>query len=413
MIYDIAYIKERGFNVKNSMNEAIKYFESIGIPIKNGLIDVVSLNDEHLQILKEWESKTEVDGIIMPNIEDFYRSVLVAISLNPQKNEDGRINYLFGKGIGVEIALRGNVKERNVFETNPPYRSHADFELYDTKENMYTQYFQDIFGSQEYYFQTETKGLKDIPEGEMDKTHEVVELDGYEILIPKLEILFLDKFLRKEATPRASGYDCELLAERYDLDKEAIYDYLEKYYFKYTIKEEKEKTEKLKNNFSKPIIKNLNHIIEENDLINVEQAIEILNNKIESFRKINENMSENGIRVNTYIPLVAQDVVQDEKGIVALSPEYTNKFEQFISEKSNNNIQNMKNVTLQQLNDLFEKVEKNKITENKESGKSGFEDCLEDDKTMLSLVQRTIKNTKNNIQENKKVIDRTEDEPSL
>lgn len=185
----------------------------MSIPIKNGLINSENLNDEHIKLLKEWENKTEIGGIIMPQLEDFYRSVLVAISLNPQKNEDGKIEYLFGKGIGVEIALRGKVQGRNVFGTEPMYRSHSDFELYDTKENPHTQYFQEVFGSQEFYPQTKTKGLKDIPEGEMDTTHEIVDLDGYKILIPKLEILFLDKFLRKK-----------LLQEKVDM----IVNYLQK-----------------------------------------------------------------------------------------------------------------------------------------------------------------------------------------
>lgn len=383
--------------MKNSMNEAIKYFESIGIPIKNGLIHSASLTDEHIQLLREWENKTEIDGIMMPQLEDFYRSVLVAISLNPQKNEDGKIKYLFGKGIGIEIALRGKVQGRNVFETEPIYRSHSDFELYDAKENIYTQYFQDIFGSQEYYPPTKTKALRDIPEGEMDNTHEIVDLDGYEILIPKLEILFLDKFLRKEATPRESGYDCELLAERYDLDKNLVYEYLEKYYFNYKINEERKNEEGTKNKFSQAIIKNLNYIIEDDNAISIEQAIEILNKKIESFRAISENISANGIRVDTFTPLTLQDVLIDEQGRSTLTQEYMEKSIKVFSDKTNGIIENMQNVTLQQLNDIFERAEKSKMIASEEKGKNGFVDCLEDDKTRLSNMQNATRTVRGNV----------------
>ncbi len=71
--------------MKSNMNDALKYFESMGIPVKNGLIDSDSLTEEHIQLLVEWEKRTRVGGIIMPKLEDFYRSVLVAISLYPQK----------------------------------------------------------------------------------------------------------------------------------------------------------------------------------------------------------------------------------------------------------------------------------------------------------------------------------------
>ena len=365
--------------MKNSMQEALKYFQDMGLPTKNGLIDSDSLTDEHIQLLREWENKTEIEGIIMPQLEDFYRSVLVAISLNPQRNEDGKIVYLFGKGIGIEIALRGKVQGRNVFETEPIYRSHSDFELYDAKESPYTQFFQDVFGSQEFYPPTKTKGLRDIPEEEMDITHESVDLDGYEILIPKLEILFLDKFLRKESTPRESGYDCELLAERYDLDSNLVYEYLEKYYFKYRINEERTIEENTKNSLLQQIINNLNYTIEDDNVTNIEQAIETLNMKIESFREISESISVNGIRVNAYTPLTLQDVLIDEQGRCSLTQEYIDIATQVVSEKTNSTIEDMNSSTLQELNDVFERAEKSKMMVSEEKGKSGFADCMEDE----------------------------------
>ena len=195
---------------EENMQEALEYFASMGLPMKNGLIDVQSLTDEQIDLLKKWKSETSIHGIIMPKIEDFYRSVFVAISTHPQKTEDGKINYLFGKGIGVEIALRGEISGRKQFCTKPIYRSHSDFELYNTKENPYSDIFQEIFGSQEFYPESATKGLKNIPNGYMDSTYETVIVDGYEILVPQLEILFLDKFLKKEGTIPISEEDVDV-----------------------------------------------------------------------------------------------------------------------------------------------------------------------------------------------------------
>lgn len=347
----------------NGMVDAVKYFEDIGIPIKNGFIDLMALTDNHIQLLKDWEKKTKDDkGIMMPELVDFYRSVFVAISLNSQKNKDGTIRYLFGKGIGIEIALRGIVQDRKVYEHHPKYRPHSDFELYDAKEDVYTHIFQDVFSSQEFYPPTFTKGLMQIPNDFMDKTFEIVNLCGYEVLIPKLELLFLDKFIAKEYTPRDGKYDCELLAERYDLDKKNVYEYLEKFYFIQAINKEREKGKKTKDEFEEFILNGLDSIIEEDDSITFEQAINILNEKIELFKSLSKNSDYHaeGIRVKTFLPLTLKDIEIDTQGRCRLTQDYINRASQKISDVENSIIENRKEEILQQLNDVFEKADKSK-----------------------------------------------------
>ena len=63
-------------------------------------------------------------------------------------------------------------------------------------------------------------GLKNLPESYMDETHQVVDFYGIEVLVPCLEVLYVDKMLKKESTPRPEGYDAELLAKKYKLNPE-------------------------------------------------------------------------------------------------------------------------------------------------------------------------------------------------
>ena len=64
----------------------------------------------------------------------------------------------------------------------------------------------------------------------MDNTYEVVDYLGSQYLIPELELLFLDKFLRQETTFRSEGIDAKALMMAYKLDLDKIIDYFNKYY---------------------------------------------------------------------------------------------------------------------------------------------------------------------------------------
>ena len=185
-----------------------------------------------LDRLKEYNERTTENGIVMPRLEDFDRKIQIAIDLWPQINKNGGIDYLLGKGVGVELALRGTVQNRKKHHNNFPYRSHSDFEVYDTMgydKIPESEKFRYVFGAMEIYPKNKTKGLSGMEEDLMDRTYEIVEYNGRKYLVPQLEILFLDKYLRKETTPREEGYDAELLMMEYDLDIEKIKDYYIKY----------------------------------------------------------------------------------------------------------------------------------------------------------------------------------------
>jgi len=188
---------------------------------------------ESLEKMKQYNCKTTKGGIIMPSLETFEKKMLLAIKLWPQIGKNGEVQYLLGKGIGVEIALRGEVVGRKKRNNNFPYRSHSDFEIYNCngydvlpESNPFTY----VFGGQEWYPKNETKGLKNINPELMDNTYETVVYRGEEYLVPQLEILFLDKFLKQESTPREEGCDALLLLQEYELDLNKVLSYFDEYY---------------------------------------------------------------------------------------------------------------------------------------------------------------------------------------
>ena len=225
------------------MVEAQDFFRSKGLEIdENGLVKL-PLTEEKLLELKNWQEETiGKGGILMMTLQDFYKKVLLATSLFPQRDGD-EINYLQGKGTGTEIALLGQVEGRDKKSVNFPFRSHSDFELYgvdvekqrkiqNEKVHIYPKEFRQVFGNQEYFPLSTTKGLKEIPEDLLHETSEEVDFGGIKILVPQLELLFLDKYIASESTPREEGSDAELLARTYDLDRDKLHEYLDRFVLK-------------------------------------------------------------------------------------------------------------------------------------------------------------------------------------
>lgn len=187
---------------------------------------------EEINKLKEYNDASTINGIMMPTKTEFDVKVQLAIRLWPQVNKSGKIDYLFGKGVGVELALLGNVQNRKKNNCNFPYRSHSDFEIYNTlgyESIPESKDFVSVFGSQEIYPKTKTKGLEAIQEGYMDETFETVNYQGNTYLVPELELIFLDKYMRQESTCRPQGCDAILLLSEYNLDINKIVDYFERF----------------------------------------------------------------------------------------------------------------------------------------------------------------------------------------
>ena len=218
-------------------------------------------------------------GIIMPTVEVFDTKIQLAIKLWPQVGNNGEINYLLGKGTGLEIALRGVAKGRKKYNNNFPYRSHSDFEIYGAKTDDYdflpeSEAFTYVFGSQEIFPRSKTKGLSNIPEDLMISTFQEVEYNGDTFLVPELELLFTDKYIARESTPRKEGYDALLLLEEYDLDLDRILYYYDNYFAKPQKQEieEKRNPQKL---YSKTIYAMENNLVSFVSMICEEEGIEM------------------------------------------------------------------------------------------------------------------------------------------
>ncbi len=350
--------------MNNGMQEAVSYFESMGIPMKDGLLDVNALTEEKVERIKKWQRDTEQHGIMMTNMEDFYRSLLVAISVHPQKDSNGNINYLFGKGFGTEVALRGNVLGRTKHNTNPIYRSHSDFELYDAKVFM-TRLFLEIFGTQEYFPPDRTKGLVNFEEGYMDSTYETVDVDGYKVLVPQLELLFADKFLRKEGTPRNGVYDCELLANEYDLNFDLIKEHVKEHGYE-TVKRPlqlAENRDRYKKCFERKILNQINSDLKE--LGNLQLSLKELNESFGILKEIKNGVAY-GIKADMFIPLTESDVITSENMATALTEDYKTRTEDFVDKKTQEYIEELKMGPLTELDELIERVNASKEIDNKE-----------------------------------------------
>lgn len=308
------------------IKEARELFDNMDIPIQEDGMISKDLSREEIDKLKEWYENTREETIQMPTEQSFYENVLLATSLFPQQ-ENGDINYMFGKGIGIEIALRGKVESREKNDVEFPYRSHSDFELYGMDRESDTQ-FAEIFGAQERYSTTTTKGLSNIEPGLMTNTAEQVDLDGITVLVPQLELLFLDKYLKQESTPREEGIDAALLAKQYDLDYGLVYKYLLEYSIKPQIQAglQKEVPSKTK------AIQQINRFLNECEAIfiddfdrspNQEEFCEDVNDRIDTYKSM--GTPKFGIPMEAYEMITLDDLIDMGNSQYGISNSYAKK----------------------------------------------------------------------------------------
>ncbi|MFA4887193.1 MAG: hypothetical protein WC595_03195 [Candidatus Nanoarchaeia archaeon] len=275
--------------------------------------EMPSISPGGVSALKDWQTKTSRGSIIMPTIIDFYRKVSLAIYLFPQKNKKKEIGYLFGKGIGVEIALQGEVKGRRK-RVRFVCRSHSDFELYNFSCKSYPPAFREVFGAQEFYPPTKTKGLENIPNRFMSATAEEVNLGGFKVYIPELELLFLDKLISRESTPRKEGYDAVLLAKAYKLDKKKTLAYLEEFYIKWKIKKTEKDAARVLEEYETTLTRNIKRmkvLLEKaREEVNKEKIVREVNAKMELWEGT-QNIIIEGLSLEYWVPLELQSINEE------------------------------------------------------------------------------------------------------
>lgn len=203
---------------------------------------------------------------------------------------------------------------------NSQYRSHSDFELYGVStESTYPASFQKVFGNQEVFPPTKTKGLGEIPPGLLHQTAETVDLGGMPVRVPQLELLFLDKFVAKEGTPRPEGYDAELLAKQYVLDRDKVHTYLDQLVINPRVESTKARIQQELQDHISAIPRNLASIKQKLEKQGVEvtpaRLVEQLNSRMQSMIEINgenKDISYSGMRLNLWEALSSNQI--DEEG---------------------------------------------------------------------------------------------------
>jgi len=265
--------------------------------------EVLDYND--LKEIRNYHIETSVEGIKFKTYDDFINKIILMTKVwNQTENEN--VNYLFGNSVATEIALQGNVVGRKKNNHCYPYREHSDVVLYDVKifdydDTMDSNDFRNTFGNVEFYSSNETKILTMLPNDLLDNTLETVIINNKKILIPQLEIIFLESYLNRELISREHGYDYELLFNEYELDINKILRYLEEYYIKPKINSDYEYYSKLLDKQIKAIERILNNGGK------IAANLDNLELQISSFPK-GRSMIYAGINVDLWIPLTIDSI---------------------------------------------------------------------------------------------------------
>ena len=355
-----------------AVKEAQNFFRSLGLAVENDGLVTKEPTGEQLVKLREWHDQTRDGGIDMPTEKAFYEKVLLAISLWRQQ-EGEKTNYLLGKGTGVEVALRGNITGRTKRPIEFSYRSHSDFELYgvdyEAAENgtnlggkpVYTEPFVKIFGSQEYFPVTKTKGLKNIPPTLLYDTAEVVDFGGVSARVPQLELLFLDKYMARESTPRPEGHDVELLARQYVLDRAKTHQYLDQLVIEPAVAQIQAQTQRDYQGQLDSIKRNIAFTRREFEEEEIDPApqdlVARINERIQSMLDIHgmeKSISYSGIRLNLWETLTPEQI--DNEGNI-VDQEFLRKLEAKVKDMETTAIARYNNKH-QELDKLFDDIDK-------------------------------------------------------
>lgn len=231
-----------GVELGEKVKSVIGFFnEEFGLNINGDAVLDSDPTPEQLAALHNWHKDTCMEnGIDMPDFDTFTAKVILAKALMPQVDKYGEVQYLFGKGVGVELALQGEVKGRAKQHSDVPIRTHSDFEIYGAATDKYdsiehSDRFRAVFGNAEIYPVTDTKGLHSMPKDLLHRTSETVDFGGVSFLVPNLELQFIDKFekgneeLERELRTKT---DAEWLASTYKLDGPKIHSAIDHFVIK-------------------------------------------------------------------------------------------------------------------------------------------------------------------------------------
>jgi len=337
-------------DAREGIKNARSFFEKQGFIIEDSGFLSRNLTPEEIDSLRTWHETTTVDSIQMVTQEDFYRKVFIVVSLWRQKDSSGA-KYLLGKGVGTEIALQGIVRGRERNAVRFPYRPHSDFELYGINDRSEQALFSEVFPGEEGFSSESrrTKGLVNLPPDLLNQTFETVELGDMEVLIPELELLFLDKYAKPEQTPRSEGYDAELIARQYELDREKLHMYAEAYVIQPEIQdiEEdfKDKVEEQKQAILDHIRFSIDKISAGDQELSVSNIVNDLNSTIQSnirvYKSNLEDVSMSGLEIYLWEDIQPEQI--DIEGNI-IDPLFLTRLKEKVENSKSKKIQDCKNL---------------------------------------------------------------------
>ena len=299
------------------------------------------LNDIDIEKLRLWNIDTSDEGVIMPDYYSFVDKILIISKLCKQK-EDDRINYLFGMGVGIELALQGNVIGRCKNNNCYPYRPHSEIYLYNVDNKnieFYNSNLFKVFNKCKILNKDKTYMLNGLSNDLLDNNYDMVMINNHKVLIPCLEILFLDSYLSGGMDKRVEGYDYQLLIREYKLDVDKIINYLENYYVNYLIDNFDSKYDNLVEEQISAIERILNTGKRaDRSLFNLEEQI--------SSYPTGNNLKYAGIYVDLWIPLDVDSVVYKNGGYKIIDNKYIEKLKSRVRLYKENEMQRYEEIAI-------------------------------------------------------------------
>ena len=301
-----------------------------------------NVNDIEIDKLKLWNINTTTDGIFMPTYDTFIEKILLITHLFNQETNK-KINYLFGMGVAIELALQANVYKRKKSNNCYSYREHNSLYLYNVDKENNNFYNSNnplfkVFSNINVLNKTNTTNLHNLANDFLDNNYEIVYLYNHKILIPKLEILFLDSYLSKQPSKREAGHDYELLIKEYELDLDKIISYLEEYYINYQISISDSKYD----NLIEEQISAIERIL--NTGKKVDRSLFNLEEQISAYPK-GKDYKYAGIYVDLWIPLSIDSIEYNKGSYKIKDDKYINKLKNRIYLYKENELQKYEQIT--------------------------------------------------------------------
>ena len=308
------------------------------------------INEIDIDSIRLWNIDSSIDGVLMPDYDTFIDKVLVISKLWKQL-EDNKVNYLFGMGIGIELALQGNVIGRKKNNNCYPYREHNELYLYDVNSPCSSQILK-VFNPN-VYGKTKTFVLNGMNEDLMDNDYDVVMIHNHKVLIPCLEILFLDSYLSGGMERRKEGSDYELLINEYQLDVNKVISYLENYYIRSLV----ENSDKRYDNLVEEQIEAIERIL--NNGKRADRSLFSLEEQISAY-PTGKNLKYAGIYVDLWIPVDVDSIVYKNGSYKIIDDKYIEKLKTRVYLYKENEMQRYEEITIE-IKNLLERSDNDEI----------------------------------------------------